>query len=128
MLISHLIIAEMFALAYVTNTTIVSVLVNGVETTTYSRAGAAACEGEPYCDCMCELPSSAQIFGNHLIVASFEVKRYEQTHLKSVMCLTIETDATRCMRQNCTWKCQEYSQGKTARVIEEGLIDTAVPG
>src|SRR6266849_6533429 len=91
----------MFAMAYVTNTTIVSILVNGVETPTYSRAGAAASEGEPYCDCMCELPSSAQIFENHLIVASFEAKRYEQTHLKSVMFLTIETEATRRKMINC---------------------------
>jgi len=47
---------------------------------------------EPYRDCICELPSSSQIFENHLIVASFEVQRYNQTHLKSVMLLTIEAD------------------------------------
>jgi hypothetical protein len=60
-------------MAYFTNTTIVSFIVNGVETPMYSTAGAAARDGEPYCDCMCELPSSTQIFENDLIVASFEV-------------------------------------------------------
>jgi hypothetical protein len=34
--------SEMLAMANVTNTTIVSVIVNGVETPTYSRASAAA--------------------------------------------------------------------------------------
>jgi hypothetical protein len=50
---------------------------------------------------MCELPSSAQIFKNYLIVASFKTKRYEQTHLKSVMFLTIETEATKRKMINC---------------------------
>ena len=57
-------------------------------------------KGEPYCDCMCELLSSTQIFENHHILAPFEAKRYEQTHLKSVMFLTIETEATRCKMTN----------------------------
>jgi hypothetical protein len=34
-------------------------------------------------------------FENYLIVASFKAKRYEQTHLKGVMFITIETEATR---------------------------------
>jgi hypothetical protein len=44
---------------------------------------------------MCDLPSYAQTFENRLIIASFEAKRYEQTHLQSVMLLTIEGEVTR---------------------------------
>jgi hypothetical protein len=50
---------------------------------------------DPSPDCMCDLPSYAQTFENRLIIASFEAKKYERTHLQSVMLLTLEGEVTR---------------------------------
>ena len=91
--------------AYVTNTTIVSAFVNGVDM----------------------MILDTKVFHeNDLIVASFEAKRYEQNHLKSVMFLTIETEAIRRKMINCCHN-NAFSASGSAKVpstrkIVGGLI------